>query len=349
MKLMRLFSKNETKNVLVLGCNGMLGGEATEYFRAKAAAMGGGIGIVTGLDYPGVDIASAESLERILSVSIHYDYIINCAAVTDTRRIETDLKIPSYEINALACRNLAKACLKYGSKLIHISTDYVFSELSGKGPFSFDGQPVPVNTYGLHKLLGEQFIRTEMPFGEYAIVRVSWLYGKYNEKSFIHKFLRNCAAKMNDGVFEIPCTDDEYSAPTSCSNLCVRLYVIVKSGLSGILHGNDLVTENGGKISRLEFCEEILSNLKSMYTGESGIQNLRCVGTHMSDSGVMRYPKDSAMVPSSLKSPEAGSFPIICNGWKSALNSFMRYDSDVRKWITGVFGEMRENDVELPT
>ena len=53
------------------------------------------------------------------------DYCVNCAAYTAVDKAESELEL-AYAINSRGAENLALACLKYKSKLIQISTDFVF-------------------------------------------------------------------------------------------------------------------------------------------------------------------------------------------------------------------------------
>ena len=119
----------------------------------------------------------------------------------------------------------------FKTKLIHISTDYVFSELSNNadainGLFYIHSTVFPKNVYGMHKLLGEQFIKEVFANKEkqYAILRTSWLYGAHNNKSFIHKFINNLVKTIKDGKTEIEVTENEVSIPTS--TVCVVDYIV---------------------------------------------------------------------------------------------------------------------------
>lgn len=102
--------------------------------------------------------------------------------------------------------------------MIHISTDYVFSEKSGEVP----DDEFPVNEYGLHKLLGEKMI--ESIFGacspNFMILRTSWLYGN-SLMSFPMKFLKNCintsqTTDSSDSIVKnVEVVDDCFGRPTS--------------------------------------------------------------------------------------------------------------------------------------
>ena len=121
------------------------------------------------------------------------DIVINCAAFTDTTACETPAGyIPSYQANALGPKHLAEACAASGIKLIHISTDYVYSHYQDVAN-GFE-EPFPSNIYGLHKLLGEKFVESAYMHAptKFLILRTSWLFGPSKTcKTFVHKVICN--------------------------------------------------------------------------------------------------------------------------------------------------------------
>ena len=110
-------------------------------------------------------------------------------------------------MNCLGVRNLARACSRTGSWLIHISTDYVYSE-------NADYRECPKCAYGFHKWAGEIMARAETY--NLTVLRVGCLYGMNRSKSFIHKFLGN-AVKSN---FSPDVVDCQSSVPTSTLFVC---------------------------------------------------------------------------------------------------------------------------------
>lgn len=99
-----------------------------EYLKNQSMLKYGKINIVHGLDFPNIDLGRKHALCDYFDKSIHYDFVVNCAAITNTTDIEGSSKDKSYLINALAMKWIADACNVHRTKLIHISTDYVFSE-----------------------------------------------------------------------------------------------------------------------------------------------------------------------------------------------------------------------------
>lgn len=265
-------------NILVLGSNGMLGYDVVKKLRLFSHDKNSIIGIVHGFDSLNsdgyVNLTIDGALALYLEHSIHYDFCINCAAYTNTAKIEDGTAYKeSYELNALAPKYIAQACHKFGTKFIHISTDYVFSEYCSDLNIAFqspayaypNSTPFPKNTYGLHKLLGEQFIQNEMNKDEYVICRTSWLYGIHNNKSFIHRFIKNVLLAIDNGKTSIDVSSNEYSIPTSTEHLACEIYHIIfsithdkwKNIDSNIIHAVPCADK---LVSRADFAREILAD-----------------------------------------------------------------------------------------
>ena len=80
------------------------------------------------------------------------DYIVNCIGIIKQLKISND-PIISISLNSLFPHKIAEICIKSGIKLIHLSTDCVFS--GDKGNYSEENSPDANDLYGKSKLLGE--------------------------------------------------------------------------------------------------------------------------------------------------------------------------------------------------
>ena len=98
-----------------------------------------------------VDALVEDSWHPILNTS-KPDIVINCIGVVKQLEHSNDplLTIP---LNAVFPHSLARKCAEYGSRLIHISTDCVFS--GSKGEYLEHEFPDAQDLYGLSKRLGE--------------------------------------------------------------------------------------------------------------------------------------------------------------------------------------------------
>jgi dTDP-4-dehydrorhamnose reductase len=274
--------KRKKINVLVTGAKGQLGSFIYNTMLNDSMFKDSIIGNVIGIDIENADLTDYESVSYVLGNSsysrplIDIDYVIHCAAATDTTGIELHPE-KYYRSNVVATRNLANACVRNKIKMIHISTDYVLSEHShlneiGGNVSCIDEQPT--NIYGLHKLLAEKEVQiayAKSP-NSYAIVRSSWLYGNSN-KSFIEKFLSNvfkrCASLVSSNSNEalnIPMDCSSYGMPTHVKNIYYRIIRLINSKLdpknkTRIFLGQPLCL-NDYQISRYRFAVEILSSFK---------------------------------------------------------------------------------------
>jgi dTDP-4-dehydrorhamnose reductase len=147
-------------------------------------------------------------------------------------------------INAKGAGTLAAICAELGTKLIHISTDYVFDG-SSTNPYSEDAATGPINTYGQTKLLGEQLVLQNN--ADAIIIRTSWVYS-YFGNNFVKTMLR--LMKERDVV------SDQVGSPTYAADLANAIMHIIHSrnakNASGIFHYS-----NEGRISWYEFAQAI--------------------------------------------------------------------------------------------
>ena len=171
--------------------------------------------------------------------------IINCAAWTDVDGAESH-ELDASRVNTDGPENLAVAARRCNSKLIHVSTDYVFSGES-KTPWQIEDEIKPQSAYGRTKALGESRVLASNPESSF-VVRTAWLYSPWG-KNFA-KTMTKLALK-GDG--EVRVVNDQVGQPTSASDLAKQL---VEMGLStspaGIYHGT-----NFGQGTWFEFAQEI--------------------------------------------------------------------------------------------
>ncbi len=171
-------------------------------------------------------------------------YCINCAAYTAVDKAESEVDMVML-VNGESAGNLAAVCKKYQTKLIHISTDYVFDGES-ETPYKEDDSTGPINIYGVSKLLGERLSLQENP--DVIIIRTAWVYS-----SFGHNFVKTMMRLMNERN-ELKVVSDQVGSPTYAADLAKAILDIISSGKwqAGIYHYS-----NEGKISWYEFAAEI--------------------------------------------------------------------------------------------
>lgn len=147
------------------------------------------------------------------------DIIINTAAFTSVDAAENDVE-SSKLVNFFGAKYIACAAQKYGSKLIHISTDYVFDGKT-KSAYKEIDKPQPLNIYGSTKLAGELFI-TENNVNSY-IIRTSWIYSEYG-KNFLKSIYNLLLKKKN-----IHIVGDQIGCPTYAPHIADLIIAIIKN------------------------------------------------------------------------------------------------------------------------
>jgi len=223
---------------LLIGSLGQLGNEFKHYFQKNNIEF-------YETDLPTLDVFNLDDVLKIFS-NIKPEIVINCSAYNFVDRAEEDRWKP-IKVNTIGVKNLAYACEKYDSFLVHFSTDYVFD---GEKPTQYteEDEPNPINFYGLSKYLGEQAISDILD--SYLIFRVSWLYG-YGTQNFIVKFLH-----WVEDTDIVRIAIDEVSVPTSTFTVVDAVMKSLDEGLCGLYH-----LTNSGFASRYEWALEIKKNL----------------------------------------------------------------------------------------
>ena len=206
------------QHILITGGNGMLATDLKKELEKENCK-------ITSIDLDELDICNEKAVHGKLA-ALKPDVLINCAAYTAVDKCETD-KI-SYEVNGTALKYLSEASANNKIKLVHFSTDYIFSG-DFKEPIPEDWNPVPINKYGEGKLKGEQNILSTEGL-DYLIFRVQWLFGN-NGKNFVDTML-----KLSTEKSELNVVSDQIGRPTSTQYLAQLIVASLERNLSGIYH-----------------------------------------------------------------------------------------------------------------
>ncbi|MNJ96915.1 dTDP-4-dehydrorhamnose reductase [compost metagenome] len=172
------------------------------------------------------------------------DLIIHAGAYTAVDKAEDD-QVTAYLVNHVACEEIAQYCHLHGTRLIAISTDYVFDGSSASA-LAETAETDPINVYGRTKLAGEQAIQKWCP--DAIIIRTSWVYSTYG-KNFVKTMCR-----LMDEREEVGVINDQIGSPTYAKDLASAIVKIVDSSEweGGIYHYS-----NEGEISWYEFAVAI--------------------------------------------------------------------------------------------
>ncbi|MDG9710985.1 dTDP-4-dehydrorhamnose reductase [Streptomyces sp. DH10] len=226
---------------LITGAGGMLGRDVVEELTRRGED-------VVGLDRAALDIARSAAVDT--AVRDHRpDVVVNCAAYTAVDDAESD-EARALEINGDGPRLLARACAAHGARLIHVSTDYVFSGEARTTPYPEDHPTGPRTAYGRTKLAGERAVLEELP-GASAVVRTAWLYGVHGT-NFVRTMIGLEARRDTLDV-----VDDQRGQPTWSADVAERiagLGVRLGPDAHGVFHAT-----NSGEATWYELAREVFS------------------------------------------------------------------------------------------
>ncbi|MGK5696060.1 dTDP-4-dehydrorhamnose reductase [Streptomyces sp. URMC 128] len=226
---------------LVTGAGGMLGHDVVEELTGRGED-------VVGLDRAALDITRSGSVDA--AVRDHRpDLVVNCAAYTAVDDAESD-EARALEINGEGPRLLARACAAHGARMIHVSTDYVFSGEARTTPYPEDHPTGPRTAYGRTKLAGERAVLEELP-GASAIVRTAWLYGVHGA-NFVRTMIGLEARRDTLDV-----VDDQRGQPTWSADVAERiadLGVRLGPDAHGVFHAT-----SSGEATWYELAREVFS------------------------------------------------------------------------------------------
>ncbi|MCC7561801.1 MAG: dTDP-4-dehydrorhamnose reductase [Methanobrevibacter arboriphilus] len=221
--------------ILITGYKGMLGSDLVETLKNENKHDL----ILT--DVENLDITNFNQVDEFLKKETP-ELIINVAAYTDVDGCETNRNL-AFNVNSIGPKNLAIVSNEINAKILHISTDYVFSGDSLK-PYHEDDETDPNSYYGETKLQAELFIKENTD--NYFIIRTAWLYG-FNGKNFVKTMLQ--LSKTNDKIMVV---NDQHGSPTFTKDLSMAISEIIKTDKYGIYH-----VTNSDICTWYEFAKEI--------------------------------------------------------------------------------------------
>jgi dTDP-4-dehydrorhamnose reductase len=272
--------------VLITGGRGQLGRALSDAFANDEVAAPG---------HRELDITDERSANSTIA-GFRPDVVIHAAAWTDTAGCEADPE-RAMLVNGQAAGTVAKACVKAGARMLHVSSNEVFDGAQDL-PYAEDDAPNPINVYGASKLEGERQVLGASP--GHFIVRTAWVYGP-GRASFPEKII---AAARERGRLDV--VTDEISSPTSAGDLAEAIARLVRADPSGIYH-----MTNSGECSRLEWALEVLA-LAGL--GDTPVKPV----TQAQFGAIYRKPKRSA-----LQNTRAAALGISLRPWGEALADYL--------------------------
>jgi dTDP-4-dehydrorhamnose reductase len=150
----------------------------------------------------------------------------------------------AFAVNCEGAVNVAQAARETGSRLMFLSTDYLFDGTK-RSPYEVDDSRTPISAYGESKARAEERLLEILP--DVCIVRTSWLFGA-GGPSFPATILKLAAERP-----EIAVVDDQRGCPTFTSDLASALAELCRKSARGIVHAT-----NAGDCTRYDFAKEIV-------------------------------------------------------------------------------------------
>lgn len=220
---------------LVTGGSGQLGTHLTRLLHGDD---------LVSLSRTDLDITDATAVRATVE-RIRPDVVLNAAAYTAVDAAEND-EATADAVNHVGVANLAGALAAIGSRLIHVSTDYVFSG-DAHEPYDVDAATAPQTAYGRTKLAGEQAVLNLLP-GRATIVRTAWVYGGPGP-NFVDTMRR-----LADEQRTVDVVDDQTGSPTYVRDLATAL---VELGRRDDIAAPVLHFVNGGTATWYDLAREV--------------------------------------------------------------------------------------------
>lgn len=195
--------------LLITGKDGQLGSELLRRIPKDAEAVGYDQGELDVTDKSAVD-ARVEAFAP--------DVVINCAAYTAVDAAESDGELAA-RVNVEGVEYLARACDSVGARLVHVSTDFVFTS-THSSPIAVDAPTDPAGVYAVTKRDGEN-VASKLLGDKLTLVRTSWLYS-----AFGGNFVKTMIRLMNERT-ELGIVSDQVGTPTWAGTLASSLWSLV--------------------------------------------------------------------------------------------------------------------------
>jgi len=290
---------------VLTGCRGQLG-------HALAAQLAGDPGseVLAAVDLPEVDVSDPAAIERLFDgLGAEPDVVANAAAFTHVDRCEREPEA-AWRANALAPGLLAEACARRGARLVHVSTDYVFSGEAGR-PYREEDEPDPRSVYGRSKLEGERRVLGAAPI--HLVVRTSWLFGR--GRNFLAAILEQAHARRRGAASgPLRVVDDQRGRPTWAVDLAGGILQLVDRRAGGLYH-----VAGGGIASWWEVARACLD--------ASGFSDLEVERIRTADLG-LAAPRPAWSV---LDCSKAEALGVRTREWPEAVRAYLESgDSPLR-------------------
>jgi dTDP-4-dehydrorhamnose reductase len=219
---------------LILGSNGFLGKEMSSYLKQNNSKK-------ESLILNESKFNKLSQLKKLLQDS-KPKVIINCIAMTDSRKCETFPK-KAIQVNSEIPELISQYSSQHDSTFIHISSDAVMDLSSA---FKCENEiPKPFNVYGMSKLIGENAIVSSNC--DFLICRVNFFGNSHKKNSLLDFFVTNIQSNSR-----CPGYINVWFNPLGIQTIIESIFKLFRSNARGVFH-----VAGDSKISKYEFGKEI--------------------------------------------------------------------------------------------
>ncbi len=232
------------EKLLVVGGTGLLGmklvEKASKDYEVQATYLSHKLSMPCEM-FP-LDIQNSKSVMSLVK-RIKPDVVINTAALHRVDYCEDNRK-ECWNVNVKGTENIANSCKAAGSRLVFVSTDYLFD--GKKEEYTEQDKPNPLNYYGYCKLKAEEIL--ESMGIDHVIARTAVIYG-WNPTKL--NFVTWAIGELESGN-EIKVVNDQHSNPTLADDLAEMMLALVKKGKTGVFN-----TTGSECLNRYDFAKKI--------------------------------------------------------------------------------------------
>jgi dTDP-4-dehydrorhamnose reductase len=178
------------------------------------------------------------------------DWIVHCGALTWVDYCE-EHPLESYEKTVRSTLNLIERAKQLGSKMVYISTDYVFDGVHG--PYAEGAEVNPLSVYAKHKLEAEQAV---LELAGSISIRITNVYGdEERNKNFVARIIQLAQAGEET---ELKLPIDQFASPVNAADIARVIHLLIQDGRSGVYH-----VASTDYLNRVQLAQRVLSYFPS--------------------------------------------------------------------------------------